>query len=199
MKENKGHFSKLVIEARANKAKFLKAITSDGTTKAQEDSENEPSNLTKEISDLGLNTTPKRKMDQDSMMLASSPSPAKKAKNLDLPKQQPMYSKKPCPICDQMVSENLIERHVNRCLERPEPRTSKSKHMEDAAKIKHNISDSSGDDEDILVDKNLLNVTPEITVEPGDLICSTPIAEEKENHRHHQSRLSSRRRCRRQD
>ena len=90
-----------------------------------------------------------------------------------------MYSKSSCPICNESIAENLLQSHVERCLEKPEPRKVSKRGTKRGPKHK---LEGSEEEEDI--EPDMFNATPEIIIDEDDeVICSTPLAAEKENRR----------------
>jgi hypothetical protein len=150
-------------------------------------------NTSKPISNINL--TPKRKFvdasedsdsnDENSLSSQQAQQPSqqisKKPRQLfDAPK--PMYSKVLCPICNDSIAENLIQSHAERCLDKPEPRSSRvgveKKNIRIVKKRTEKQQSENDDDQDDF-DPDLFNATPDIIIDEDenvDVICSTPIA-----------------------
>ena len=80
---------------------------------------------------------------------------------------------------DESIAENLLQSHVKKCLEKPEPRKGSKRGIKRG--LKHKL-ESSKEEEDI--EPDMFNATPEIIIDEDDeVICSTPLAAEKENRR----------------
>ena len=149
-----------------------------------------------------INLTPKRKFvdssedsdsnDENSLSSQQAQQPSqqisKKPRQLfDAPK--PMYSKVLCPICNDSIAENLIQSHAERCLDKPEPRSSRvgvEKKKIKIVKKKTEKQQSDNDDDQDDFDPDLFNATPDIIIgedENVDVICSTPIAAKESRRR----------------
>lgn len=180
MQQNKDHFAKLIEKAKANKGQ---KVTKSSSEEKSEDEilEIGETNVTKDINDLTL--TPKRKQENEEI---EGQSPAKRSRFFDV-STKPMYSKRECPICQENIAENLLQSHVERCLNKPEPRQSASKFKKGNgknvknSKRKRALIDELEETDEEDIEPDLLNATPDIIVEDDEeLICSTPVAN-KEN------------------
>ena len=80
-----------------------------------------------------------------------------------------------------MVPNSLINAHVNRCLEKPQPRKVSLKSEEDGENDA-TVTEGSWNDQST-VDLGLLNATPDIITdnEDDDIICSTPKSDKENN------------------
>ena len=140
----------------------------------------ESSNLTKDISNLELtplktdmdhcssaSITPKRKHSPDRKSALRNTS---KKSHLNITK-----AKSECPICQNMVPNSLINAHVNRCLEKPQPRKVKMKLEDEDSENDPRVTEGSLNEQSY-VDLGLLNATPDIITDSEDdeIICSTP-------------------------
>ena len=144
----------------------------------------ESSNLTNDISNLELTPlktdndspriTPKRKHSEVSKTPLKSMS---KKSHLNIPK-----AKSSCPICSTMVPNSLINAHVNRCLEKPQPRKVSLKSEDEDGENDATVTEGSWNDQST-VDLGLLNATPDIITdnEDDDIICSTPKSDKENN------------------
>ena len=190
VEENKDHFSKLIAKAKASKEGKPSTSLEDLSDELESIKSNEEitkTNMTKEISELAL--TPKRKLSDDQKDLNTSDiSTPKRPKQLFDATPKAVYVKTPCPICHDLIAENLIESHVDRCIDKPEPRTSnrykKGKNTKNSKKKTKNPIEDDEEEELFDFDQDLLNTTPDIIIDDdGDVISSTPIAVDKENRR----------------
>ncbi len=173
--QHKSHFSMLVQKAKMKK----------NSTVTAED-EGKSTDVTTDM--LELNLTPKRKLSSDSDETATTSSQVNSVKRSRLfAAPKPIYSKSPCPVCNEQVAENLLQSHVERCLDKPEPRVSTSRKGNKSKVSKRKPSEGEeSDDEDF--DMSMLNATPDIIVveeddDDDDIVHSTPIRAEKENRR----------------
>ena len=188
VEKNRDQFSKLIAKARASKANAdSKNLGNDNEISVIQ---SQSSNLTKDINNLDL-TTFDSVEPSTSTGASSKPSisttPAKRKSSDDLqslskntPKRSHLsVSKQPCPICDNLVPESLIQHHVERCLSKPQTRKMNKKPEKEEEQAEEENNDV-GDETDI--DMDLLNATPEIMTNDDDiedgydeeLICSTP-------------------------
>ena len=117
--------------------------------------------------------TPKRKHSPDSKTPLRNTS---KKSHLNIPK-----AKSSCPICQNMVPNSLINAHVNRCLEKPQPRKVSMKSEDEDSENDPGVTEGSWNEQSD-VDLGLLNATPDIITdnEDDEIICSTP-KRDKEN------------------
>merc|ERR1712083_640624 len=91
---------------------------------------------------------------------------SKKPRQLfDAPK--PMYSKVLCPICNDSIAENLIQSHAERCLDKPEPRTSRGGVEKKKIKIVKKRAEKQQSDNDDF-DPDLFNATPDIIIDEDE-------------------------------
>ena len=193
VEKNRDQFSKLIAKARASKANTdSKNVGNDNEISVIQ---SQSSNLTKDITNLELTTFDSAEPStstETSFTPSMSTTPAKRKSSDDLqsaskntPKRSHLsVSKSPCPICDNLVPDSLIQHHVERCLTKPQTRKMNKKPEKEEQTAEENYAD--GDETDI--DMELLNATPEIVTNDDDiedgydeeLICSTP-KHDKEN------------------